>query len=351
MNLIPRCILTFYFQILHLYPRGFREEFAEEMKIVFRDSVHEAGEGGFLPLVLLCLREFGGLPINILREFLHEFKRKETVMVTNDKLETESIAVARASRWDALIGALPFVLFGFDRIIAKLDLYATHPYLDDPYLDLAFYIIVLIGFFWGLVKGAPRWTYSFLGWSLTMTWLSYWFIGAVTGFELTQFIWQTWVPFFAVIAAALAWTRSLTPLTQLVMRVWQDWTLLSLAMYAFIGLMMMDYDENHSPYLIAFIITTTVAISTIVWAFMRSTRALHRFALLVAGFVIGNAINWISETTWDVAAYYKLPPQPPMPWYDAVLDVITMAGFWGLILLLPALIGLARSSVKETEAN
>ena len=47
MNTLLHCISNFYSQILHLYPRSFRDEFAEEMKIVFGDSVHEAGKEGW----------------------------------------------------------------------------------------------------------------------------------------------------------------------------------------------------------------------------------------------------------------------------------------------------------------
>ena len=348
MNVFVVTLIYIYSKLLGLYPHSFRNEFAEEMQVVFRDSVNEAGKDGILSLALLCLRELVGMPFNILREFWHELQRKEMKMIVTKNVNHRSGMDGQANAWEAVTGTLPFALFGIVSMLAKYDLlfHGTYSYLNDAYLYFAFYVMVLIGLLIGLVKGVPRWTYGYLGWSLILAWLSYWFLGAITGVELSFSDWQVWGLPLATLATALILRPSFAPLLQLVRGIWQDWTLLSLAMYTFVGLLMLDYDENHSPYLIAFMAASTLAISISVWAFMRSTKAPIRYIALLTGFAAGFIISRISESTWDVAGYYGLPPGPPVPWYDSILDLIIISGFWGMILLLPGLVGFVRQALR-----
>lgn len=64
-----------YSTLLLLYPVWFRTEFAEEMQIVLQDSLNDAIKDGIRSVVILCLREYGGLPFNVIREFWHELQR------------------------------------------------------------------------------------------------------------------------------------------------------------------------------------------------------------------------------------------------------------------------------------
>lgn len=141
--------------------------------------------------------------------------------------------------------------------------------------------------------------------------------------------------------------RSLSPVIQFVKNIWQDWTLLSLVIYAVVAFFFLIYDENHTPYLIAFMVASTLAITVSVWVFMRSANPLHRFIVLMSGFVANLVIDRVSWSTWDYAAYYGLPPSPATPWYDSILEVILFTGFWGFILLLPAILGLVRHATNE----
>ena len=342
MNVFIATLISIYSKLLLLYPRSFRKEFGEEMQVVFSDSVHEAVKDGIPALTCVCLRELAGLPLIILQEFWHEFQRKETIMVTNKDPGQKSITAGRASHWDALIATLPFVLFGIASMIGKI----RAPFWGI-YADLAFYAIVLLGLLIGLIKGVPGWAYSYLGWSLVFGW---WWSSMGTeglkifGFQIDYWSWQIWPPLLVTIGIALLWTRSFLPLRQLVRGIWQDWTLLSLAMYAFLGFLMQLYDENHSPYLIGFMIISTLATSASVWAFMRSSKAAGRFIALLTGFVASLAIARICETTWDFAGYYGLPARPPAPWYDSVFEFMVIAVVWSGILIWPATIGLLRHS-------
>lgn len=323
MNVFVAALISIYSKLLLLYPRNFRKEFGEEMQVVFRDSINDAAQNGILFLVIVGMREMVNLPGSVLHEFWHEFRKKDTIMDMNEKMASKSVIRGGISHWDALICALPFVLFAVASIIGKIPFWGI-------YADLAFYVIVLLGLLIGLVKGVPRWAYSYVGWSLVFAWN-----------------WQIWPPLLMTVGIALLWTRSLLPLRQLVRGIWQDWTLLSLAMYTFWGFMMLLYDENHSPYWIGFMIVSTLTISASVWAFMRSTKPSVRFIALVTGFVTSLAINRICETTWDFAAYNGLPATPPAPWYDSIFEIMVIAVVWGGILIWPAAIDSLRRSLSS----
>ena len=80
MNSFLDWIVRVYVWVLNLYPHRFRDEFAVEMHAVFRDSVMAAAAEGLLSLLLVCSREFIGMPFNILKEFWHEIQGRESSM-------------------------------------------------------------------------------------------------------------------------------------------------------------------------------------------------------------------------------------------------------------------------------
>lgn len=74
-------IIDAYSLCLTLYPSGFRNEFADEMQVVFEDSMNEAAKVGKFSLAMLCMRELVNLPGSILQEFLNENNGRELKMV------------------------------------------------------------------------------------------------------------------------------------------------------------------------------------------------------------------------------------------------------------------------------
>lgn len=345
MNFIVSFLTKSYSRLLLLYPNRFRDEFAGEMQVVFKESANEALQDGILPLTFLCLKELGGLPFNILREFWHEFERKEMIMETNKQTESKSVIKGGISHRDALIGTLPFVLFGIASIIRKLRL----PFFGI-YADLAFYVIVLLGLLIGLIKGVPRWTYSYLGWSLVFAW---WWSNMGTyglkifGFQIDYWTWQIWIPLLAAFGIALLWTRSLHPLRGLIRNIWRDWTLASFMMFTFVAFAGLLYDENHHPYLMAFMTASTLVVSGGAWLFLRGRQTQKRIIALLSSFMAIAIIGAISEATWDWRAYYGLPPQPPVAWYVSALRTVLMLAIWSAILFWPAVVGLARRAANN----
>lgn len=345
MNFFIATLISIYSKLLLLYPGNFRKEFGDEMQVVFGDSVKEAGKDGILFLVIVGMREMVNLPGSVLQEFWHERKKKETIMDMNEQTESKSGIKGGTSYWDALIGTLPFVLFGIVSMIGKIRI----PFWGI-YAALAFYVIVLLGLLIGLIKGVPRWAYSYLGWTLVFAW---WWSSMGTqglkifGLQINYWSWQIWPPLLVTIGIALVWTRSLLPFRQLVRGIWKDWTLLSLAMYTFVGWMALIYDENRHPYLFAFMIGSTIAVSAGAWFFLHERQTRNQIIALLSGFVTLAIIGAISEATWDWHAYYGFPEPPPIDWYVSALRIIVMFAVWTAILFWPALIGLVRRSLSS----
>jgi hypothetical protein len=347
MNFFVQFIVTLYSISLSMYPRRFKNEFAEEMQVVFKDSLNEAIHEGILSFLFVCLKEFGGLPFHVLREVWHEVKRKESGMV-NDHSVTETGVSVGKNRWDAFLGILPFLLAGvlFMSIHFELPFHIGYP-------TAAFLIICLIGLWIGLMRGVPRWTFSYLGWSVVM---SYWSMGMPL-FTFNAFYdpnampeqmgLNSWIPFFIVLGLGLWMGRSAQPLRKLTSAIWRDWTLLSLSIYTFATFILLIYDENHHPYLPAFIAGGTLAICIAVWIFMLSDASWKRVLSLTAGFVIALVISNIAYATWDYATYYNLPPSTPQPWYEGLSGIITITLFWIVFVFWPAIIGLIHYIVNN----
>jgi len=347
MNFFTRLIIAVYSRSLVFYPRRFRYEFADEMQVVFRDSINEAVHEGAMAILFICLKEFGGLPIHVLREVWHEIERKESGMDTSDNLKSQQKSKGRAGHWDILLGALPFALFGIARMLSEVTRYHF-----NAYSYLAFYVAILFGLLIGMIKGFPRWTYSYLGWSLVFAW---WWTNMGTpglklfGTRIHHWGWQIWYPLAITIAIAILSTRSFRPLRQMVSGIWQDWTLLSLAIYAFVAFASLIYDENHHPYLLAFITATIMMVCLAVWGFLKSDLNWKRVVFLLAGFVTAFVLNNFSYMTQNYAGYYNLPPSPPQPWYTAFDGVIVWTVIYSGIMYWPALIGLIRHIINNRQ--
>ena len=347
MNLLTFVLIHIYSKLLLLYPRGFQNEFAEEMQLVFGDSLKVAIREGTLSFLFVCLKEFGGLPFHVLREIWHEIERKEAGMV-NDHSVTETDVSAGKSRWDSFLGILPFLLAGVLFMVIRFDL----PF-HMGYPTAGFLISCLIGLWIGMLRGFPRWTFSFLGWSVVM---SYWSMGMPL-FTFNAFYdpnampdlmgLRAWIPLLIVLGLGSWMGRSVQPLRKLTSAIWHDWTLLSLSIYTFAAFILLIYDENHHPYLLAFIAAGTLAICIAVWTFMQSDTSWKQVLSLTTGFVAALIVSNISYAAWDYATYYNLPPSTPQPWYQEILGIISITLFWIVFVFWPAIIGLVHHIVNR----
>jgi hypothetical protein len=240
-------------------------------------------------------------------------------------------------RWQALIGTIPYLTFGFATMIGKFDhLFAIRGHDTD----MVVYGLSLVGLLIGWIQGFPLWSYSYLGWSFLLAYFNtnWGYYGDLD--------FQVWIPFGVTILIAILWTRSLAPIKKLFSDIWYDWTRLSLAMFAFVGFMGLIYDENHHPQLLWFMLASILTISAGVWFFLRSSSLKGRVFAIIGSFVGAVVISSICDATWDFHAYHGLTPTV-RPWYLTIL----ILAFWLGILFWPALIALIHRLTNRRNAN
>lgn len=163
-----------YARLLRLYPRRFREEFADEMQCVFVEAMMEAAVHGRPAVFAVCLRELQDLPGSLLREHWHALIAEETHM--------DKSAPVRGEWWAALLAGLPHLLYALVWY-GPLWFYDVSTYgltmLADPARDYPRYGLTQLEFgrqgFWALVillcviglwRGTPRWSASWIGYGL-----------------------------------------------------------------------------------------------------------------------------------------------------------------------------------------
>jgi hypothetical protein len=310
---MPRRLLAIsdriYTCLLQAYPRAFRDRFAAEMVQVFRclcwEAYAESGAWGVIRLWLPAL--WDGAQGALHQWWLYLFQRRMGNMQT-DPIDVKD-GIQPLSPLQAGIAALPFLVFGVSSLVSRLevfhaidpsDLHLWQVLLVDPFL--VFNWLVLIGLGICLFAGFPRWGYAYLGWALLFAW---WWSGM--GFYGFTIGWKIWLPLLAALLIPLAVRRSWQPLRALFAGLWRDWTLLSLGLYILYGFVFMIYDENHHPYLLAFIATTAVALSAGAWGYFRSITPIRRILALMGGLLVATILSVINNATWDYRAYYGLP--------------------------------------------
>jgi hypothetical protein len=295
---------------------------------VFAESMAARSGSQYVIQFLLELRD---LPGSLLDAFTASWFQ-------GGKMSTKNEFIVPSTRGQAFIGTLPFLAFGVVQMIDKIDLYYAP---RSTYVDLAFYGLALTGLLIGWIRGFPLWSYSYLGWSLVFAW--WWTDMSIGG---TNWGFRVWLPFGIVILVTLLWARSLNLIKKFLNDIWNDWTRLSLAMFAFCGFAGLIYDENHHPQLHWFMLASTLTVSAGAWFFLRSSSLRGRVFAILGSFVGAVVISSICDATWDFHAYHGLTPSV-RPWYLTIL----LFTFWLGILFWPALIALIHRLTNRRIAN
>ena len=249
--------------------------------------------------------------------------------------------ISPSTKWHAFIGALPFLAFGVSSMISNVD----HLYnIRGHDIEMIVYAISLIGLLIGWIRGFPLWSYSYLGWSLLLALFN-------TNLRAYAVDWgyRVWIPFGLTVLIAILWTRSLAPIKKLLQDIWNDWTRLSLVMFAFVGFVYLIYDENHHPNLLLFMAASTLAVAGGVWFFLRSSSLKGRVFSIVGGFIAAAIAGNICYATWDWYAYNGYP-KPDEAWYEALGMLIIWTAFYLAILFWPVIIDISHRIIQKRQA-
>lgn len=298
-------ISRLYTAILRFYPRQFRAEFSTEMLAVFKEATAHQDR---CQVTIQLLRELRDLPGNLFDVYV-------SIWFKGGNVSTQDEFISPSTKWQAFIGALPFWAFLVSSIITKFDHILIIRSLD---VEMVVYCLSLVGLLIGWIHGFPLWSYSYLGWSLVLAWSN-------TNFSINGIHWgyQVWIPFGFIMSTAILWTRSHAPIKNLLRDIWNDWTRLMLIMYAMNAWVFMLFDENHNSYLLLYMLASTIAVSSGVWFFMRSSTLKSRICSIAGSYFAAAIVSGIGG-----------------------LSIIGMI-FWLIILFWPVIIDIIRQIIQK----
>jgi hypothetical protein len=355
-----RLLTRLYSHLLKLYPDRFLDEFGGEMGDVFAQALLGLDDSGTPPatrrvkMARIFFREVWYFPLAFLdaRRYQISLGAGETPAGGASYGEgevTETWVGRRASWGEALIGALPFLLFGLAYLLDGFTELGGHHHPAFNLLDgslnrpaiiltapMGVYFISVLGLLFGVSKGFPRWSYAYLGMSLYFGW--YYSNGSYYGVNYDSW---AWLPLFAAIILGLLLTRSLQPLARLLQGAWNDWTRLSLALYAFVPILtIIFFDEDWGVFQLYGLFFDTVLLAAGAVAFLRSRTIWGRVLSLEAAILI-------LVVKGLLGGWYPSFDEPLRTLYWAFLFIIIYFGF----LLLPAVIGLLRRGVDALSSR
>ena len=264
--------------------------------------------------------------------------------------DTTETWVGRRAPWgEALIGALPFLLFGLAHLLEGVAELGGHygpalHLLDGSLMDgplhrpaiiltapMGVYFVSALGLLFGVYKGFPRWAYPYLGMALYFGW--YYGNGRFYGVFYDSW---AWLLLFIAIVLGLLLNRSLQPLTRLLQGVWNDWTRLSFAFYAFAVpvFTVIFFDDAWGVFQLYGLFFDTVLLAAGAVAFLRTRIIWGRVLALVAPVLIlvGKGVlgGWWDRQFWPAIVSFTI---------------------FIFFMLLPAVIGLLRQTVGARSAR
>lgn len=286
-----------YGLLLQLYPKQYRDEYGEELQIVFDSSMEDSGKMGNSELAITVLKEFASLPGAILYQHLRE-RRKANMIGKFDSY----FDFSHGSWKEFLTALLPFFVAGAGipviEYLIRLKVIPVSGLLGSGLL-LALFGLFIILLIVGMLKETPRWSLPYFGFVLSL--LSVYFFSFLFGTPiyflfrnyrdssllLMDILWGGifWYGLLTAIALLAAKSRT-SPALQ---RFKNDWTLLCFLLYgaAPFGLLL-TFDEyvGEEPYtLLTFLVLAGGA-----WFYLHSKSEWKRFGLLFAALTLAMLI-------------------------------------------------------------
>ena len=349
-----RILTALYAICMHLYPKGYKNEYGDELKIVFELSLREAAQKGGSAIIGLACRELYSLPQAIIYE--HWRERRIATMLAR----VNSYFTFEPGTWHEVLAALaPFLLFSvFSTCLSILRRYDIIPH----WLDVVIAILML-GLFLtlsgiGIFKRIPRWFLPYLGLPLAL-FSVYVFLGLIANppyeiqlrpnapWLLRHFVYQgqLWVGLLVAAAFLVLISRLLPSLHPFYWRLRQDWTLLSFMLYgATIFALLLTFDDYVNDEL--FQIAAMLLLAGGAWFYLRGTHSRRRFLALIAGLTLATAVATIGK-----AILYSSPNWPyprHFTWQTEAMGTIIMGVWLGIIISAPLLLTLTPSKPNKS---
>ncbi len=315
---IATFIIHSYTLLLRLYPRRFRNEFADEMIAVFNDALADVKMDSRSNPMILFARELRDLPGAVWREHLRAGKGIQMNQNLAWKpLTTKELIVAMAIFLLPAFPTLSVLLFQHQ---SSINFIMTTLAL----VSMAFVLIVLVI---GSVKGFPRWSVPVLGVVVTAfvmlgpSWriweniypAVYRILGGRPSTLPTRITYQalmagySWFAVFVACALLVlllaAWPRT----RRLAQSIRQDWTLFSFLLYGgVIFALELVFEEYRYDELWKIVCWVSLALGA--WIYLKSSSPRKRILVLLVGVTL---TYWIAA----VGKWIILPLQSWGAWY------------------------------------
>jgi hypothetical protein len=253
-----------------------------------------------------------------------------------------------------------------------------------PWLGWGFFLVLLLIFALGLIKGLPRWFLPYTGvigvplsWVLTtrgtimgintrggvvgslLSWTDGqffallrpsasdpWIVRAVYGAGELWFVLLGIAAFTVLIAAACR------PLRPFYLRLRDDWTLLSFGLYGAAAMAVnMAFEDYPHPHRQLYIFVASLILVAGAWVYLRSAHLWQRALSLFAGITLsmavaatGKAILYANPLLWPRAAR-------GFTWQSEVLCTVFLWGWVVAVVMAPALLELLPHPDKSLQAR
>jgi hypothetical protein len=334
-------VIHLYNGFLRLYPRRFRIEFGEEMKIVFFDMVISANKMGRWEVARLFLRELRDMPGLLFKLYWFEMFRKEVDMTPEASLNfskeldpPSNNNYLPGSAREAVLAGLPHMVFTLLIGFAKLTSYFA-PSLATRLLPIirVSTIIVLVALIFGALiyawkRNWPLWSASWFGYAswaaMVLLYFAFVQLGLTENWRINNALVMSWLGLFVL---AYSWLVRQNYL-KAILAVFFLMPVYSLALLEFVP----DYIEG----ILAIGLGLTVALAA--GFIVRLNNPLAGFGLaLGANIFVGSVISYISVYLIELPDGIPNTPNPRdvvigMAVYSAA-SLILLAGpslLWGL---------------------
>jgi hypothetical protein len=171
-QLLIAILLALYALLLKLYPRLFREAFADEMTDVFTQRIEEMAQGGLGKLFRFCVHEYADLFRLLLAERWNQLRQRGRKMkepVNNVPARPLGLyTTGTPSSWaGALLAGLPHLLvpafFLTGWLLRTFHIWGRGP--DRNSMEIGFAVLVALMLLVAWLRGWPRWSGSWAGYA------------------------------------------------------------------------------------------------------------------------------------------------------------------------------------------
>ena len=347
----------FYRMSLRLYPKNYREEYAEELHTVFDLSLEDALGSGRMEFIVTFLRELLSLPKAIVREHLRERRKRPMVKKFRAYFNFEY-----GSSREFFTAMFPFFLLGgflpLMNILTRSGWLVAQSRLVNGIGTVSVALLGLL-FLSGLVSGLPRWSLPYLGFLLALisvysfpqlldSWwrASYrslydksWLLGQI-GYQGSLWIGLTVATLLLVLLIG-----SIPALR----RFKNDWTLLPFTLYGvtpFALVATFDDYVNEEPYeLLAFLVLFAGG-----WIYLHSDNPRRRFLSLFGGLTVSLFIAAVAK-----AIIFSSPswpyPRHSFSWQNEMMSTVIMWMWIALSMLVSLMLNLYPCSNDSLQAT